>query len=390
MSPRVLHVISDLPVGGAELMLFRLLSRTTHESAVVSLKSVGPVGERLRARGVPVDALGLRGGVPDPRGLARLARRIRGFRPDVIQTWMYHADLLGGLAARLATRAPVLWNLRQSNLDPAGSKRTTIWTALLCARLSHHLPEGIVCCSDSARTVHAALGYDERRMLVIPNGFDTDAFRPDPAARAEVRRSLGLESDAPLIGLAGRFDPQKDHRTFAAAAARLLRERPDVHFVLCGRGIEPGNPELARILNDAGVAHRAHRLGCRDDMPRITAALDLATSSSAFGEGFPNVIGEAMACGVPVVVTDVGDSAALADGCGVVVPPRDPAALAAAWQRILALDEARRYALGAAGRQRILREFSLEKAVARYEDLYRDAARARPGRTGTRRMATNP
>lgn len=191
-------------------MLYKLLTgmdREAFEAWVVSLTDIGPVGEKIRALGVPVRALGMRRGVPDPRGVWRLARLLQEDKPHVVQTWMYHADLVGGLAARLAGGIPMVWNIRHSNLDPEGNKRTTIWTAEACARLSHHLPIRIVCCSEASREEHTELCCTHQKMIVIPNGFDLTAFKPDPAARESVRQKLGLLRDALLIGLVGHFDP---------------------------------------------------------------------------------------------------------------------------------------------------------------------------------------
>ncbi|MGQ0645700.1 MAG: glycosyltransferase family 4 protein [Elusimicrobiota bacterium] len=375
---RTVHVIAGLAVGGAEVMLFRLLSRLDRdafEPEVVSMTGDGPLAEKIRALGVPVSGLGMRRGVPDPRGLARLAVRLRARRPGVVQTWMYHADLLGGLAAKLAGGPPVVWGVHHSNLDPAFNKRSTLFTARACARLSRALPARIVCCSEASRRVHAALGYDAAKMAVIPNGFDLAEFKPDPEARASVRRELDLPEDALLVGLVGRFDPLKDHRSFAAAAARMKTAR--VHFLLCGDGVEWGNPDLVRAVDAAGPRSRFHLLGRRGDVPRLTAALDVAASSS-LGEGFPNAVGEAMACGVPCAVTDVGDSGAMVGETGKVVPAGDPEGLARALDELLALPIEGRRRLGEAARARVAEFYSLSRAATRYESLYKEIARASP------------
>ncbi len=192
---KVLHLITTLSIGGAEMMLYKLLScldRQTFASEVVSLTDIGPVGEKMQHLGVPVRALGMHRGRPNPMGLWRLTRWLRQDPPHVLQTWMYHADLIGGLAAKLAGNIKVMWGIRHSNLAPAVNKRGTIWTALTCARLSHWLPARIVCCSETSRQLHVELGYAGDKMIVIPNGFDLDIFRPDSAARQTVRRELNI------------------------------------------------------------------------------------------------------------------------------------------------------------------------------------------------------
>lgn len=369
---RIVHVITGLDTGGAEMMLYKLLSltdRTRYAPSVVSLTGGGPVGDRIEALGIPVETLGMARGVPDPAGLLRLAVRLRRIRPALVQTWMYHADVVGGLAAKLAGNVPVLWNLRQSSLDRAGLGRGTLLTARAAAWLSHRIPVRIVCGSEAARRAHGALGYARDRLVVIPNGFDLDMFAPSASARAAVRRELGIGGDVPLIGLAARFHPQKDHHTFIRAAGMLREWLPEAHFVLCGNGVSWQNSRLAGWIDEAGVRDNCHLLGSRADMPMIDAALDVAASSSR-SEGFPNVIGEAMACGVPCAVTDVGDSAQLVGDTGRVVPPRDARALAQAWQALLAMPAGDRRDLGAAARRRIGQCYSLQSVVRRYEDLY--------------------
>lgn len=378
---RIAHVITGLGLGGAEGMLERLLSALDggeFGAAVWSLGALGPVGERLARRGVPVHALGFGRRLPDPRRFHRLVRELRAWRPDVVQTWMYHADLLGGIAASMAGRIPVVWNLRQSTLVRGRTRGTTLAIAKLCALLSARLPSRIVSCSEAAAAAHRAFGYDASRLVCIPNGFDLSRFRPDPQARASLHRELGLEDATPLVGMIARFDPQKDHRTFLAAAGLLAAARPAARFLLCGEGMHAGNAQLQGWIEAAGVHGRCLLLGPRADLPRITAALDVATSSARYGEGFPNVIGEAMACGVPVVATEVGDSGLILGDCGRLVAPGDPAALAAGWEALLALPPEARAAGGLRGRERIAARFSLAAIAARYAALYREVAAACP------------
>lgn len=371
---KVLHLITGLNTGGAEMMLYKLLSlidRMAFQVEVVSLTDTGPVGKKIEELGLPVQALGMRRGVPDPRGLLRLVRRLRQAPPDCIQTWMYHADLIGGLAAKLAGDTPIVWGIRRGNLDPQGTKRSTLWTARICARLSRRLPVRIVSCSEASRHVHEELGYDTGRMVVIPNGFDLTMFKPDPSTRPSVRRELGISPNALLIGLVGRFHPLKDHHNFISAAAQLYTDLPSIYFMLCGDGVTWENRELAGRIKASGIQSRCLLLGRREDIPRLTASLDIASSSS-LSEGFPNVIGEAMACGVPCVVTDVGDSALIVGNTGRVVPPRNPAALAGAWRELIELGPEDRKQLGCKARQRVAEYFNLSFIVKQYEELYRE------------------
>lgn len=380
----IAHVITGLRQNGAETMLLKLLQQTDRTEFSVRvftlLSPPGPLAERIEALGIPVEALGISRGVPNPIAVWRLAAMLRDMRPDLVQTWMYHADLVGGLAAKLASiRLPVLWNIRQSTFDPNHSRRRTIGVARICATLSGRLPYKIICCSDAARRVHVAMGYDESKMQVIPNGFDPVAFRPDPEARIALRAELGLPTDATLIGVVARFDPQKDHRTFVAAATRLHARLPNVHFVLCGSGADRANAELMAWIDAAGLSGMCHLLGERSDVSRLTAALDLATLSSAFGEGFPNVLGEAMACEVPCVATDVGDSAHVISDTGRVVPARDPDALADAWGELLTAGASALHTLGQRARRRIVDHFSIARVTQTYEATYESVVASTQG-----------
>lgn len=376
MKIKLLHVINSFEYGGAEAMLCSLLARADRqrfEPSVVSLIDDLRVAGGIVERGTPLTVLGMKPGVPDPRGVWRLARLIRRLRPHVVQTWMDHSNLIGGLAARLSARVPLVWGVHHSNHIPALTKRSTLVTVAACARLSRQLPARIVCCSDSARAAYARLGFAAERMTVIPNGFDTDAFQPSAEARLDVRRELGVAPETPLVGLVARFDPFKDHANFLRAAALVAHRLPPVRFLLCGDRVDSGNAPLSAQITALGLEERCHLLGPRRDVPRLHAALDLLVSSSA-SEAFPLAVGEAMACGVPCVVTDVGDSALIVGETGRVVPPGDSPALADACEALLRLEPGERAWLGWAARRRIEERFSLGAITGRYETLYADLA----------------
>jgi glycosyltransferase involved in cell wall biosynthesis len=373
---RIAHIITDLQTGGAEVMLLRLLQRmdrARYAAEVFSLRQTQPIGDRIAELGVPVRALHLKK-VPNPAGLVKLTGWLRAGRFDVVQTWMTHADLIGGMAAAAAGRLPVAWGLHVGKIDVAVHGRAALWTARVNALLSRRVPARIVCCSETSRQEHAQLGYDAGRMVVIPNGFDLSVFRPSPAARELLRAELGAPASAPLIGHVGRFHPQKDHRNLVEAARRVLARHQHARFVLAGKDLDWDNAALAGWVRDAGIADRFHLLGPRDDVPRLMAAFDVAVSSSSFGEAFPLVIGEAMASGVPCAVTDCGDSRLMVGDTGRVAPVQDAEALAQAITSLLSLDADARAALGRAARQRIEERYALDAIVARYHTLYDELA----------------
>jgi glycosyltransferase involved in cell wall biosynthesis len=230
--------------------------------------------------------------------------------------------------------------------------------------------DGIIYNSQNSAALHEGkLGFSPRNRYVIPNGFDTDKWTPSPDARTRVRRELGLRSDSPLIGMIARYHSFKNHLGFVNSAAQIRRALPSVHFVLVGTNVDDQNADLVLSIRNAGLADSMHLLGTRRDVPAITAALDLAVSPSHM-EGFPNAVGEAMSCGVPCVVTDVGDSAALLAEAGRVVPPGDSAIFASACIELLSFDGAERTRIGNVGRKRIKQHYSLQSIVDRYESLY--------------------
>jgi glycosyltransferase involved in cell wall biosynthesis len=283
----------------------------------------------------------------------------------VVQTWLYHADLLG-LVARWLGQAPrLVWNVRCS--ESIGS---TVVRAVL-TRFSA-TPEAVVINSQAGRAYHERLGYRPKRWEYIPNGFDTSVLRPDEGARKRLRGALGIEPDATVIGISARYHPMKDHATFLAAAARLVATRPQTVFVMVGAGMDERNRELLGTIEGYSLAANVRLLGERTDMPAVYPAFDIGTLSSAFGEGFSNVLAEAMACGVPCVATDSGDAAEIIGPTGQIVPPREPEALAAAWDALVEAGSDGRRRIGAAARDRIVRIYDLSVITARYEALYEE------------------
>lgn len=376
---KILHIINDLSVGGAEMMLYKLLSginRERYDPAVISLIDRGKLRDDIEALGIPVYTASMKPGRPTPASIWRLVRLTRQLKPDLIQGWMYHSCLAGQLANLFAARTtPVLWGIHCSDMCSTTEKKMTLAMVRLCAPLSK-LPARIVFVSQSSRSQHMNFGYSVKKSCVLPNGIDTQLFAPSAAARLSVRSELGLPENSFLIGLVGRYHPMKDHNSFLQAAALLLKDHPDIHFLLIGRGVNSENEILYRAIRELGLLKQIHLLGERADTPRLSAALDIFTLSSSYGESFPNVIGEAMACAVPCVVTNVGDASWIVGDTGRVVARKDPAALAAGWRELIALGEAGRQTLGQAARLRVMEHFPLEAVVAQYEALYENALAA--------------
>jgi glycosyltransferase involved in cell wall biosynthesis len=364
---RIAYLVTGLTGGGAETMLFHLLrglDRERFEPTVISLMDRGKLGGAIEALGVPVETVGLLQGGVSLGAFARLVKLTRAARPDLIQGWMYHSNLAAQLAGRFS-RTPVCWCIQNSFHSFAAEKPLTRLTIRVTARISR-LPKKIVFVSHASRAQHERLGFAAERGCVIPNGVDPDLFRPSEEARKGIREEMHLSPETPLIGLMGRYHPQKDHANFLRAAVLLSERRRGVHFVLAGAGVDEKNAAL-RVPAPGG---RLHLLGERDDMPRLTAALDIATSSSSYGEALSLAVAEAMACGVPCVVTEVGDSALLVGKTGVVAPPADAGALARGWESLLAAGAEARRELGGAARRRVEEHYSVAGIVKSYQEMY--------------------
>lgn len=363
---KVLHVINGLELGGAEMVLLRLverMDRSRFANEVISLTAGGQLEDRLVEAGA--DVLSLKGGPSSPRVFFRVMQAARDRRPQVMQTWMYHADLVGGLAGRLARNFPIVWGIHAGPLPPKGQRRMMKIGTRLLAALSHSIPSLIVCCSQTSLDVHGSLGYARNKMVVIPNGFESRALEAERSSG--LREQLGIPSDAAVIGRIARFHPQKDIANVLEAFLRLPRTP---HLILAGTGMDWGNFELRDLIARNGSSDRVHLLGEVPEPVPLYRACDLVVSSSAYGEAMPLVLGEAMALGVPVVTTDVGDSKYLVGDHARVVPPGDPVALSTAVQRVLDLPRDERMRLGERDCHRISSLYSRAAMVDSYQELY--------------------
>ena len=367
---RVLHIISGLEIGGAETALYRLIDASRESSyrhSVACLSAAGPISERLAKSNIPTHHFRLK---QSPiLETMRLCVLIIRSRPEVVQTWMYHADFIGGVIARICSGAKVVWGVRTTGLV-AGSSRGTKVVRSFCAAFSRLIPHAITCAADASRRSHISIGYKASLFHVIPNGFDLNGFFISSAQREVIRLQFGFSEGHRVVGCLGRFHPAKDHHNFVQAARLVAVKHANVRFLMIGRGLDSHNAELAGWLAQTGVADRFLLLGERSDVSLCLAAMDLFCLPSRT-EGFPNVVGEAMAMGLPCVVTDVGDASFLLGDGGAVVPKEDSQALASGLLRILEMPYQERVDLGAKGKARVRAEFSMERTRERFEAVYR-------------------
>ncbi|MBI6605757.1 MULTISPECIES: glycosyltransferase family 4 protein [Pseudomonas] len=369
---KVTHVIVGLNIGGAELMLRRLCESlnfsSEDEHRVISLTDLGEVGALLRAHGVTVDTLGMRGAWDVFRAFNKLVRLLQSSKPDVVQTWMYHADLLGGLAARRVGVKAVIWGIRTTDVSKGGG-RATIIIRKLCAWLSSSVPSVIVCAAQASRASHVAVGYSPGKMTVIPNGFDLERMVAQPQDRESIRSTQGIGEDDLVIGSLGRYNQVKDHSSFVKAAGLVAARFAHVKFLMVGRDVDHANSALMAEIAATGYPDRFVLLGERRDVPACFKAMDIFCLHS-LTEGFPNVLGEAMSMALPCVTTDAGDAAFLLGENGFVVPIQDPLALAEALAKIAGATFAERTAMGQGSYKRIVENFTMKCTEHKFKAIY--------------------
>lgn len=369
MNRHVLHVITGLEVGGAETALYRLIlafrgSQYIH--TVIALTPEGGMYGRFLESGIKLIVLDVRRSPVS--NLVRLYRLMRTLRPDIVQTWLYHADFFGGLAARIAGIRNVIWGVRTTEVD-GGCARATSVVRQLCASLSRWVPHTIVCVAEAARRSHSSVGYAADRMVVIGNGFDLSVLTSSRCQRSQLREQCGFGADDIVLGTLGRFNLDKDHASFVKAAGQLAGRHDRLRFLMVGRNLDSNNSDLMRWIDDTGYAERFVLLGERADVAVCLAAMDIFCLSSRT-EAFPNAVGEAMAMGLPCVATDVGDVAVLMADTGVLVPKADPDAIAHGVAGLVVRGAAYREQLGQRAKERIQATFTMACVRERFEHIY--------------------
>jgi glycosyltransferase involved in cell wall biosynthesis len=364
---KILFLIRSLDVGGAQRQLIALakgLYQRGHAVAVGVFYGGAVLEPELIAAGVRVCHLHKQGRWAVFSFLWQLLKLTRQEKPDFLHSYLPEANLPAILLKPFCRSLVVVWGVRASNVD----LQHYDWTARLMFRIEALLsrfPDLIIVNSLAGRDYHLQHGFPGYKMVVIPNGIDTARFKPDKKARTLIRTEWGISETERLIGLVGRLDPMKDHSTFLQAASVLAGQEEQVRFVCIGDGPEPYSSQIKALSKDLGLEGRLIWVGARNDLPSVYNALDLLTSASAFGEGFSNVIGEAMACGVPCVVTDVGDSARIVGETGMVVLPGNPEEMTRSWQAMLKILRNQHDSIGVRARARIVAQFGIEALVAR-------------------------
>lgn len=361
---KVLHIISTLNEGGAEAFLHRLCSQSTNvKHSIVSLKCLGKYGPLLLKNNIQVYPLNISNFFNFFISIFKLTYILNKEKPNIVQTWLYHADFIGGLFSKLLGYSNIIWCIRHSDLDERITKKRTLIIFNLLIHLSNYIPKLIVFNSRSGYYHHLNKGYNSSISIQIPNGYNTSIYSPS-------LDKINNGSKPFTLGCVGRYHPQKDHFTLFKAIS-LIPDKSDYKFVFYGTGIEKSNIDLMTHIKNLELSDYVFLMGSSNDIPRVMNELDVLVSSSSHGEAFPNVVAEAMLCGTPCIVTDVGDSALLVNDCGWVVQPRNPSEL---MQAIVCskneFDSFQLFERGLKSRSKISNEYSIGDVSIMYQEIW--------------------
>jgi len=365
---KILHITSGLSTGGAERMLVRLLKSHPQNNFVISLTSDGSQAEYIRQLGIPVYSAELSLSLKMPIKIASFFRKASSFRPDLVVGWMYHGNLAASFTGMLL-KAPVIWNIRHSLHSIKFEKRLLRIIISISTRLSSSVKK-IIYNSVVAAKQHEELGYNSGLRSIIPNGVDTEIFKPDENARASAFDELKMPKNSFVIGHIARYHPMKDHATFLKSAKLILQSIPTAQFILIGPGVNNLNSELEKLIMELNLNKAIHLLGERSDIQHWAAAFDIFVSSSSWGEGFSNVIAECMACGAPAITTNIGDAKYIVGETGTVIQPSDEVAMSTAVIKLFNLGISELRSLGLAARKRICENFLIQDTAQKFRQLY--------------------
>jgi glycosyltransferase involved in cell wall biosynthesis len=367
---KVLHIISGLNSGGAERNLFNLVRSSQGKyfnNCIVSLRDEGIYGSLIKKLGIKVICLKMGTITPFISGIIKLIKIFIEWQPDLVHGWMYHGNLIATMIRVTNRKIPIVWSVHNALYDINIEKPLTKFVIWL-NKITSIFINSVIYVGETSKKQHEVYGFNIRIGQVISNGFDFEEWKPDPEARIEVRNQLGIPKNALVLGHFARYDPVKDHQTYLSAIIDVASEIFNVHFLLAGKGIEYGNNILVPLFSQL-PNKRLHVLGEREDIQRLMSAIDVFCLSS-WSESLPNTLIEAMACRVPCVSTNVGESANIVGDTGKIIPIRDPHSLAKAIIKLLIMPADDRAALGFAARERVNNFYNLDVMVKKYESLY--------------------
>lgn len=371
MPNKIVHVIIGLNVGGAELMLKRLVLHSQKtgkfQHIVISLTDNGVIGPDLQDQGIQVYSLGMTSTPSVPKTFLKLKKLLKELKPDVVQTWMYHADFLGGIAAKSVGVKNIVWGIRTTDVSQGPSKQT-VYLSKVCAKLSYYVPNSIVCAAHVSKNYHIGIGYDESKMMVIPNGFDIEALSSTREDGLNIRKEIGLTADDIVIGSVGRFNPVKNQKLFIDVAANLVKNFPDLKFMLVGRDNNVENTELMSWITQHDLVDSFKLLGQRDDVPKCLKAMDIFCLHSKT-EGFPNVVGEAILADTTCVAADVGDVGVLLDKESIALS-NDVDGISHAIKNYLSYSKSALIEKADENKRNVIDKYSIKNVVNKFHELY--------------------
>jgi glycosyltransferase involved in cell wall biosynthesis len=367
---KVIHIITGLGDGGAEHALYKICKYDiANKHFVISLKGQGKYFSLLRKLNINVYCLNMK--FFSIYKFIFLIKLLRSLKPDIVQTWLVHADFLGSIAARLAGINNILWNVRYSNIEIGKAKLTTILIIKILSILSYSIPQFILTVSKKAKKIYEIVGYNKKIFQFIPNGYDLSILKISKLQKINFKKKIKIKKQIPLIGNVARYDPQKDHFNLLNALSLIRSKNINFYCVLVGSNINQNNIDLISEIKRLKLSNHVKLLGQTDDISQVMNGLDIHVLSSSYGEGFPNVVAESMACGTPCIVTDVGDSALIVGKTGWVVSPKNSSKLAKAIEKAL-------YEIGTIkwnkrcnkARLRIKEKFSISKMIRLYNKVW--------------------
>lgn len=361
---RVIHIIVGLGSGGAENMLLKVLKYSNYEEyyhEVISLTDIGTLGAEIQERGIKVHCLNLKA-KNFFSSIVRVKNICENF--DIINTWMYHSDFIGFIVGKILCKKKLIWNVRHSNLELKTNKLRTLLIAKINAILAHKV-DMITYNSEKAYETHSKFGYNNKKSIVVENGFELEKFKFDPFSRDRLRRELKLNDVEKVLITVGRWNIQKDYNTLIKGLAKVKKNNADIKMIMVGKDLEDNNKELVALISKYNLNDNIILLGLRKDIPQLLSVADIYISSSQ-GESFSNAIGEAMACELPCIVTDTGDSKKIVGDSGSVINVKDYGALADKIDEMFKRDKLDE--MGKIARERIIKNYEIRNVVKKYEE----------------------
>ena len=370
---KILHIITSLLDGGAEGVLYRLCTNdTTNEHMVISLRGKGKYGELLTNQGVKVLTLNMKPKEFSIFAFVKLIKILKNENADIIQTWLYHADFFGGIAARLAGKKNLIWNIRHSDFNKKYTKTSLIILIKILSKLSYFLPKKIISCSKNSIKLHTNIGYQSNKMNYVPNGYDLQMFKPNPKKKLLIKNKFNIKNRFTLLGNIARFHPQKDHVNLLRALSIVKKNKIPFKCILVGFGIEKKNKILNNLIQKFNLKNELILLGQQNKINVIMNEIDVNILASGYGEAFPNVVAEAMASGTPCVVTDVGDSSLIVGDTGWVTKTSNSEELANNIKKAINKSKSKKWNyLCLKARKRIVKKFSIKKMIVSYNKIWK-------------------